>query len=266
MPVWCVAWINRLNYSKIYLKMNLLKKLKSNEFALTVAILSVIVQSFHSYSVFYSVSSLRGTGWGMAQAALFAIVFDLAILFYTVRNRKDVVLGASVLMFIMNGYYYWVGDLALLQLIFGLFLAIVIPMTQYYYAEEIVEDVVDPTAVDDKLRREYNEAIEATIKMRREHDQLVDETYRLKTVVSSHVKDLNAINELRKKDADDKYRLQGANTRLSEELGKSTAENFQLKKRLGEIPADAEINPIEEADRTLLGVQKPGKIQATAQF
>src|SRR6478609_3057975 len=87
--------------------MNLLRKLKSNEFALTVAILSVIVQSFHSYTAFYNISSLKGTGWGICQAVLFAAVFDFAILFYTVRNKKDVVLGASIFMVIINIYYYY---------------------------------------------------------------------------------------------------------------------------------------------------------------
>lgn len=224
--------------------MNLLKKLKSNEFALTVAILSVLVQSFHSYSVFYSVSSLRGTGWGIIQAVLFAAVFDLAILFYTVRNNTRVVLGASVFMALFNMYYYYVQpELSTLQLIFGLVLSIVIPMTQYYYAEEIQEDEY-PGQGTAELQIAI-EVAESNAKIwKQKHDAMFAE---LQDTVREYKKDT------------EKFRRH--NSVQTEELGRLTAE---LRKAQGQP-----INPAAEAaeleDRTLMGVAKssPGRVIAT---
>lgn len=123
--------------------MNLLKVIKSNQFALWVAILSVIVQSFHSYTAFYNTSSLSGTGWGIAQAVLFAVVIDLAILFYTVRQRKDIALYAAFVMVIINSYYYYQHLGLSFQFVFGCFLSLIIPTSVYFYSEEIKEDDID---------------------------------------------------------------------------------------------------------------------------
>lgn len=119
---------------------NLLSKIKSNTFALWVAILSVVVQSFHSYTAFYNTSSLKGTGWGVAQAILFAVVIDLAILFYTVRNKTKVALGAAFVMVIINSYYYYQHLGLSFQFIFGVFLALTIPCSVYFYSEEIKDE------------------------------------------------------------------------------------------------------------------------------
>lgn len=122
--------------------MNLLKHLRSNQFAIIVAILSVIVQSFHSFTAFYATSSLQN-GWGIAQAVLFSIVIDLAILFYTVRGRSDIAMYAAVAMVTINVYYYY-DHLGLnLQFIFGCFLSLIIPISVYFYSEEI-KDTADP--------------------------------------------------------------------------------------------------------------------------
>jgi hypothetical protein len=112
--------------------------IKSDDFAIVIAVASVLVQSFHSFTAFYRVSSLNGTLAGVIQAVIFALVIDAAILFYTVRSKKDVVLFASVFLVLINGYYYWVHFQALTpDFIFGVFVSILIPVTQYYYSEEI---------------------------------------------------------------------------------------------------------------------------------
>ncbi len=120
--------------------MNLLKVIKSNQFALWVAVLSVIVQSFHSYTAFYNTSSLAGTGWGIAQAVLFAIVIDMAILFYTVRQRKDIAMYAAFVMVVINSYYYYQHLGLSFQFVFGCFLSLIIPTSVYFYSEEIKDD------------------------------------------------------------------------------------------------------------------------------
>ena len=120
--------------------MNLLKTIKSNTFALIVAILSVVVQSFHSYTAFYNTSSLQGSGWGIAQAALFAVVIDMAILFYTVRGRKDIALYAAGAMVMINSYYYYQHLGISFEFAFGVFLALIIPTSVYFYSEEIKDE------------------------------------------------------------------------------------------------------------------------------
>jgi hypothetical protein len=119
--------------------MNLLKSLRSNQFALFIAILSVIVQSFHSFTAFYATSSLQN-GWGIAQAVLFALVIDLAILFYTVRGRRDIAMYAAVAMVMINGYYYYQHLGITFQFAFGCFLSLIIPISVYFYSEEIKDD------------------------------------------------------------------------------------------------------------------------------
>jgi hypothetical protein len=119
--------------------MKLLTYLRSNQFAITIAILSVIVQSFHSFTAFYNTSALKGP-WGISQAVLFALVIDLAILFYTVRGRRDIAMYAAVAMVTINGYYYYQHLGLTFEFIFGCFLSLIIPVSVYFYSEEIKED------------------------------------------------------------------------------------------------------------------------------
>lgn len=119
------------------MKRSLLDIIKSDTFALWVAILSVLVQSFHSFTAFYNASSLYGTAWGIAQGILFAVVIDLAILFYTVRNRTGIAIGAAFFMVVINAYYYYQHLGVSFAFVFGVFLSLIIPMSVYFYSEEI---------------------------------------------------------------------------------------------------------------------------------
>ena len=127
--------------------MKLLTYLRSNQFAITIAILSVLVQSFHSFTAFYNTSALKGA-WGIAQAVLFAIVIDLAILFYTVRRRRDIALYAAVAMVTINAYYYYQHLGITFEFIFGCFLSLIIPVSVYFYSEEIKEDETASSLLD----------------------------------------------------------------------------------------------------------------------
>lgn len=123
----------------------LLTYLKSNNFALLIAILSVAVQSFHSFTAFYNTSGLKGTAWGIAQAALFALIVDMAILFYTLRRRSDIARIAALAMVIINAYYYFQHLGLTLEFIFGVFLSLIIPVSVYFYSEEIGKEDIDET-------------------------------------------------------------------------------------------------------------------------
>lgn len=115
----------------------LIQILRSTNFALYIAILSVIVQSFHSFFAFYKVSSLNGTVWGIAQSVCFAIIIDLAILFYTVRKNVKVTWMAGFIMVLINCYYYYSHLGLSFDLILGGLLSLVIPVSVYFYSEEI---------------------------------------------------------------------------------------------------------------------------------
>jgi len=135
--------------------MKLIHYLKSNTFAVIISILSMIVQSFHSFTAFHDLSSLKGTGWGIAQAVLFAIVVDFAILFYTVRKNIKVAWMAGFAMFLINGYYYYSHWGLTWQLIPGLFLSLIIPVSNYFYSEEITED--SDTGLDGTIAQMSNQ-------------------------------------------------------------------------------------------------------------
>lgn len=141
--------------------MKVLTYLRSNQFAIMIAILSVLVQSFHSFTAFYNTSALKD-GWGIAQAILFAVVIDLAILFYTVRGRRDIALYAAVAMVTINAYYYYQHLGITFEFIFGCFLSLIIPVSVYFYSEEIKEDE-GPSAAGkliEKLEREKRVLLE----------------------------------------------------------------------------------------------------------
>jgi hypothetical protein len=123
----------------------LLLYLRSAPFALIVAIISMLVQTPHSFTAFYNTSAIRGS-WGIAQALTFAIVIDLAILFYTLRRRQDIAVLAAVVMFVINAYYYYSAWGISWSFAFGCFLAAIIPVSVYYYSEEIDEEKVDDQA------------------------------------------------------------------------------------------------------------------------
>jgi hypothetical protein len=243
--------------------MNLLRKLKSNEFALAVAILSVIVQSFHSYTAFYNISSLKGTGWGICQAVLFAAVFDFAILFYTVRNKKDVVLGASIFMVIINIYYYYQHLGLTFEFIFGCLIAMIIPTTQYYYSEEIKEPEIADVEYETNEERELREA---NNQLQHEADKNRQDIRELDEHLGRRLKDIEELENhlfIANKKHDELFHKfneaihlrdlavnsesvhREAVSRLSERLGIITADNFELKKRLGDVSGD--LNPEEEA-------------------
>lgn len=124
----------------------MIKFLKSNNFAITIAILSVLVQSFHSFSVFYRLSSIQDTVWGIMQAVMFSLVIDLAILFYTVRKNVKVTWMAGFVMVLINVFYYYTHLGISFELIMGGLLSLVIPVSVYYYSEEIEDEIeVDAT-------------------------------------------------------------------------------------------------------------------------
>lgn len=144
-----------------------------------IAILSVIVQSFHSFTAFYNTSGLKGTAWGIAQAGLFALIVDMAILFYTLRRRSDIARLAALVMVIINAYYYFQHLGLNLEFIFGCFLSLIIPVSVYFYSEEIGKDEITDTdeqeAFIEKLSNDLANAELKAIAIKNDRDSLFRE-------------------------------------------------------------------------------------------
>jgi hypothetical protein len=121
---------------------SLIQLLRSNTFAIYIAIASVIVQSFHSFYAFYKISSLNGSNWGIAQAVLFAVIVDCAVLFYTVRKNTKVTWLFAFVMVLINLYVYYVHLGLSFDFILGALISFVIPVSNYFYSEEI-DDPMD---------------------------------------------------------------------------------------------------------------------------
>jgi len=145
--------------------MTLIQILRSNVFAIYVAIASVIVQSFHSFYAFYKISSLNGTGWGIAQAVLFALIVDCAVLFYTVRKNTKVTWMFAFVMVLINLYVYYTHLHLTFDFILGVLISFVIPVSNYFYSEEI----------DDTMEVDYEpEQREEVLKLEKENELLTN--------------------------------------------------------------------------------------------
>jgi hypothetical protein len=167
--------------------------MRSVSFALIIAIISMLVQSPHSYTAFHDLSSLRNTGWGIAQAVVFALVIDLAVLFYTLRKRTDIAIGAAVAMGLINIYYYWVEWQLSLNFAFGCFLSLLVPVSVYFYSEEIElpddESILypDPMGKINELRRTIDNQID-------QYNKVVTERDTLKVQLNSFRESVNGIS------------------------------------------------------------------------
>jgi len=124
-------------------RQSLIQILRSNTFAIWISIASVIVQSFHTFFAFYKISSLNGTVWGIAQAVLFSIIVDAAILFYTVRKNTKVTWMAAFIMVIINLYVYYTHLGLSFDFVLGVLISFVIPVSNYFYSEEIEDEIME---------------------------------------------------------------------------------------------------------------------------
>jgi hypothetical protein len=127
--------------------------LKSRSFALLLAILSVLVQSPHSFSAFYNTGGIFNN-WGLAQAALFSAILDFSILFYTMRGRSDYAKAGAWAMFLINSYHYYTVWGFSWTFGFGVFLAALVPVSVYGYSEEIPEEELNKARLPELLQAE----------------------------------------------------------------------------------------------------------------
>lgn len=201
------------------MKPSLIQLLRSNSFAIYIAIASVLVQSFHSFYAFYKISSLNGSYWGIAQAALFALIVDCAVLFYTVRKNTKVTWMFAFVMVLINLYVYYTHLGLTFDFILGILISFVIPVSNYFYSEEI-DDIKEIDYEDngrlnaenislrnklDDARHEQALASEGIKSLKEERDQIWKERNEFlqtieskeKFIESESIKSTNYITELR---------------------------------------------------------------------
>jgi len=114
--------------------------LKSNAFGVKLLIGTVIVQAFHSYFIFYLLSPYDSEYAKVIQSVFYSFVLSSAILFYTLRNRKGIALLFAVFESGINLYYfiYYLYKIDyLIGSIIAIPIALMLPVTIYYYSEEI---------------------------------------------------------------------------------------------------------------------------------
>jgi hypothetical protein len=136
--------------------MSIIRKLKTNEFALLIALASVLVQSPNSKAVFLSISTYTGT-LAELQAWGFALILDIAILYYTVKNRKDVALFFAVIQVCMNLLYYWNGLEFSKPFLTALVISVCLPVSVYFYSEEIKLDPEEVSLPGNSMLPAYTE-------------------------------------------------------------------------------------------------------------
>jgi hypothetical protein len=120
--------------------MNLLKFLQSNDFALYLAIASVIFLAPNTYFVFHSFSQLAPI-FKEIQAGGVCSILSGAILFYTLRKNYDMAKYFCWFEVFISCYYYitLVGwDWNILPA-FGF--ATVLPLSVFYYSKEIESEL-----------------------------------------------------------------------------------------------------------------------------
>jgi len=132
------------SHNQIYEKM--IRLLKSNNFALYVAIVSILGQAPHSYFVIHSISQISGF-WAILQGIVFALAIDASLIFYTLRGRKDIARVFAVAMFLINLLYYWPLLAFSAQFAGGVLISFLLPLSIYHYSEEI-KDNTPPIATN----------------------------------------------------------------------------------------------------------------------
>lgn len=121
------------------MKSNLVDIIKSNSFAGWIALISMFVQAKHTFEAYLSAEAINPNYVDIFFALLAAGIVDLAVLFYTLRNKKEIAFGAAVIMILINGYAYWLEHSGPTPAFFaGIGFSMTIPASVYFYSEEIV--------------------------------------------------------------------------------------------------------------------------------
>lgn len=139
----------------------LLEFLKSNAFILYVALFTVVFQSPNTYYVYHSFSVFASPYREIASAGV-AIIVSASIMIYTLRKNFFVAKCYSIFEVGIASYYYidTIGWQWGLIPAFGI--ALIIPISVYYYTNEINKEEIDSRITGkeiDAFKKDYEETI-----------------------------------------------------------------------------------------------------------
>lgn len=113
---------------------------KHKTFATWLAIISMLVQSKHTFTAYLSSESLDPNYLDYFFSALAAGVFDLIILFYTLRGRISIARFGAIVLGVINVYAYWlVHEDWTLSFVFSTVFAVSMPALVFYYSDELID-------------------------------------------------------------------------------------------------------------------------------
>lgn len=118
----------------------LLSFLRSNNFAMYLAIASVIALAPNTYFVF-SKFSILPKGYKEAQSLFVCLILSGAILFYTIRNNIKVAQNFAWFEFGISCCYYIISIGWSWYLIPAFAFAAILPVSVYNYSSEIGRDI-----------------------------------------------------------------------------------------------------------------------------
>lgn len=155
--------------------MKLIDRIKSDNFALGLAIFSVIIQGGHSGYVFMSLTSF--TGWlAYTHSISMAMVISGAILYFTLKKNSKLSLSFAVFESLINIAYYIkfiiTDDKSFWLLSIAIPISVVLPITVYYYSEHI----------DSPNKEENNGDQDTTLKLKLVKTDKQTQTYEFRKI------------------------------------------------------------------------------------
>ncbi len=129
--------------------------LKSDNFALLMAICSVLALAPNTYFVFFKLSVLPPI-FREIQALFFCTIISGAILFYTIRKNIEVARNFAIFEFGISACYYIISLGFSWYLVPAFGIAAVMPMSIYFYSFEIEKGYYNNAPVPAKGRPSKN--------------------------------------------------------------------------------------------------------------
>ncbi len=127
---------------------NFLTYIRSIDFAITICLVAMAGQAFHTFYSNYAVSSIKDDLFRIPESFLFVLAFDSFTLFFLARGKTQLAKFFSVCLGIMNEYYYYDSmkhDLGV-EFCLGTFISIIMPTAIYFVAEQVKEEYDKETA------------------------------------------------------------------------------------------------------------------------
>lgn len=146
-------------------KITIQDRVKSNNFGFWITVSAVIFQALHSQYVLKLISSLKDvggidlTGWHSFGVAA---IISLAILYFTLRGRANIAIGAAVFETYMNICYYVIFISSMKEpnwnlLFIGIPSSIALPSILALFAEEINNPVMKVADIHELINQKIDE-------------------------------------------------------------------------------------------------------------